>query len=255
MSEKFKLLLLGTLVAASLLTFAVVNAAAIPWAQTPRTSAVQTESTAGARTITVVGEGKVSLEPDIAKINVGVEARANSVSKAKSEVDHQMEDITNALQLEGVADKDIQTSNYYIHYIREPMPRGEGSALEIHEEYSVSNIVQVKVLQVGKVGDVLDAVVQAGANQVYGVTFTVSDESTWKSQARSSAMTDARSRAQELASLADVVLGEVISVSEVIGGMSIQSLVGSDGPKGGIGGTNPGELELSSLIQVTFAVQ
>jgi hypothetical protein len=55
--------------------------------------------------------------------------------------------------------------------------------------------------------------------------------------------------------LADIGLGEVISVSEVIGGMSIPALVGADGPKGGGAGVNPGELELSTLIQVTFAVQ
>lgn len=256
MSKSIKFLLLVTLLAASLLTFTVVNAAARFGDQISPVSAVQSEPLAAPRTITVVGEGKVSLEPDIAIINVGAEARAKTVSEAKAEVDNQMAEITSELQREGVAEKDIQTSSYYIHYMREPMPNvGEGSALEIQEENSVSNMVRVTVRQVGKAGEVLDAVVQAGANQVYGVTFTVSDESTWKSQARAEAMKDARSRAQELASLADVGLGEVISVSEVIGGLSIPGSIGAEGPKGGVGGTSPGELELSYLIQLTFAVQ
>jgi len=255
MSKSIKYLFIITLLAASLLTFVVVNAAARPWVQTPLMSTVQTESPTAPRTITVVGEGKVSLEPDIAIINVGAEARAKTVSEAKAEVDNQMAEITSALQSAGVAEEDIQTSSYYIRYMREPIPLGEGPALEIQEEYSVSNMVRVTVRQVGRAGDMLDTAVQAGANQVFGVTFTVSDESTWKSQARTSAMTDAKSRAQELANLADIGLGEVISVSEVIGGMSIPALVGADGPKGGGAGVNPGELELSTLIQVTFAVQ
>ena len=256
MSKNIKFLLIVTLLAASLLTIAVVNAAAKLGSQVSPVSAVQAESLAAPRTITVVGEGRVSMEPDIALINVGVEARAKTVSEAKDEVDTQMADIAHALQSAGVAEKDIQTSSYYIHYMRESIPNGRvGSALEIQEEYSVSNMVRVTVREVGKAGDVLDAVVQAGANQVYGVSFTVSDESTWKSHARAKAITDARSRAQELANLADVGLGEVISVSEIIGGMSIPSLMGAEGPKGGVGGINPGELELNTLIQVTFALQ
>ena len=58
------------------------------------------------RTITVVGEGSVNLQPDIAIINVGAEARAQSVSEAKAEVDAQMADIVAALQNMGVSEKD-----------------------------------------------------------------------------------------------------------------------------------------------------
>jgi uncharacterized protein YggE len=67
-------------------------------------------------------------------------------------------------------------------------------------------------------------------------------------------MADARSRAQELASLAGVELGEVVSVSEVIGDVSIPALMEAGSPPGGVG-SNPGELELSTRIQVVFAVQ
>jgi uncharacterized protein YggE len=81
-------------------------------------------------------------------------------------------------------------------------------------------MLRVTVRDVEMVGAVLDAAVDAGANQVHGVTFTVEDESTWQGQAREKAMADARARANELASLADVGLGEVVSVSEVIGGFA-----------------------------------
>jgi uncharacterized protein YggE len=255
MSKRFKLLLIVVLLAASLPVLVVVNAAAKLEGQISPAIAVQADSAEIPRTITVVGEGSVSLEPDIALINVGAEARAQTVSEAKNEVDAQMADIVTALQNMGVSEKDIQTSRYNIHYVREPVSKAaDGSSPEILEGYSVSNMVRVTVRQAAKAGDVLDAVVQAGANLAYGVTFTVSDVETWESQARAEAMADARSRAQELADLAGVDLGEVISVSEVIGDVSIPALMETGRPSSGVG-SNPGELELSTRIQVVFAVQ
>jgi uncharacterized protein YggE len=248
MLKSIRLLILVALLGASVAACTAVQAAPSSEAQ------VAAESAAEPRTITVVGEGKVSLKPDIATINVGAEARANTASEAKAEVDAQMATISTALQEAGVDEKDIQTSHYGIYYEREPMSATRnGPAAEIQEGYVVSSMVRVTVRDVEQAGDVLDAVVQAGANQVHGVTFTVSDESTWQSQTRANAMADARSRAHELAGLADVELGEVLSVSEVIGGMPVP-LMGVKSGMGG-GGMAPGELELSTQIQVTFAVR
>ena len=240
MSKRIKLLPVIALLAASLAACTAVRAAP------------QSEFPAAPRAITVIGKGKVSLKPDIATINVGAEARANTVSEAKTEVDAQMAVIATTLQETGIAEEDIQTSHYSIHYEQEPMMR-EGPASESQGGYRVSSMVQVTVRDVEKAGDVLDAVVQAGANQVYGVTFTVADESIWQSEARAKAMADARSRAQELAGLAEVELGEVLSVSEIIGSVPVPMMESRLGMGGG--GIAPGELELGTQIQVTFAIQ
>jgi uncharacterized protein YggE len=102
----------------------------------------------------------------------------------------------------------------------------------------------------------LDAIVEAGANQVWGVTFTVSDESAWQGQARVEAMADARARAAELVELAGLELGEVLSVSEVIGGMGYRPITAMrEYGMGGGGGFAPGELEMGTQVQVIFAVQ
>jgi uncharacterized protein YggE len=209
------------------------------------------------RSITVVGSGKVSLVPDIATINVGAEARASTVSEAKATVDAQMAAITAALEELGVAEKDIQTSHYGIHYEREPFPPAGRTGAEAAGEqgaYRVSNMLRVTVRDVEQAGDVLDAVVAAGANQVYGVTFTVSDDSEWQSEARAEAVTDAQARAEELATLAGVELGDVLTISEVIGGGPVP-MVYAERAMGGGGGIAPGELEMSTQVQVTFAIQ
>ena len=209
-----------------------------------------------ARDITVVGVGRVNLVPDIAKISVGAEARASTVSEAKGKVDRQMEAIANTLGELGIAEKDVQTSQYSIFYEQEPYPplvRAEGAAPEPQGMYRVSSMLEVTVREVEKAGEVLDGVVAAGANQVYGVNFTVSEDQTWQSQAREKAMADARSRAEEFARLAGVALGDVISVSEVIGGSAYPAY--AERGMGGGGGITPGELEMSTQVQITFGLQ
>jgi uncharacterized protein YggE len=209
-----------------------------------------------ARNITVVGVGRVNLVPNIAKINVGTEVRASTVTEAKSKVDRQMAAIAVALKELGIEEKDIQTSSYSIYYEQEPYQppaRESGAAPEVQGAYRVSSMLQVTVRDVEKAGAVLDGVVTAGANQVYGVSFTVSDDQPWQSEARKKAMADARSRAGELASLAGVELGEVLSVSEVIGGGVVMAY--AERGMGGGGGIAPGELEMSTQVQMTFAIR
>ena len=211
------------------------------------------------RTITVVGEGKVSLVPDVARINVGAEVRAETVSEAKREVDRQIEAITAALSDSGVEAKDIQTNHYSIHLEREPqMPMyvtRENVEGADREGYRVSNMLQVTVRDVERAGEVMDAAVEAGANQVWGVNLTVSDEAKWQGRAREKAMADANARARELAALAGIELGEILSVSEVIGGTwSGPARVVVESGMGGGGGLAPGELEMGTRVQVTFAL-
>jgi uncharacterized protein YggE len=249
MLKSIKLLILVGFVAAAVATCTAVQAA--PDAE----SQIARPSSDAPRTITVVGQGRIRLTPDIAILNVGAEARASAVSEAKAEVDAQMSAITAALQEAGVADKDVQTSHYGIHFEREPLsPVREGPALENQGAYVVSTMVQVTIRDVEQAGDTLDGVIQAGANQVYGITFSVADESAGQSQARATAMADARGRAQELAGLADLELGEVLSVSEIIGGVPNPAMLSAERGLGG-GGFAPGELELGTQIEVTFAVK
>jgi uncharacterized protein len=208
------------------------------------------------RTITVVGIGKVSLVPDIARLDVGANDSAATVAEAKGKVDAQIAAIIAALTASGVADKDIQTSNYSIYYEQpQVLPEAQGTSAGKPGVYHVTNMLLVTVRDVAKAGDVLDAAVNAGANQVYGVTFTVSDESRWESQAREKAVADATARAQELARLSGLQMGQVLTISEVIGGAAPVVMSSSAVGRGGGSDIVPGEQELSMQLQVTFGVQ
>jgi uncharacterized protein YggE len=249
----FKHLLAVALLALALVGCSTVRAAPPDVQQVASSEAADTVS----RYITVVGTGKVNLAPDVAEINVGAEAMAGTVSEAKAEVDRQIAAILSTLKELGIHDKDIQTSSYSIYFERAPSPSPirEGAASEPQGGYRVSSTLTITIRDVAHVGDVLDAVVAAGANQVYGVNFTVADDQKWQSEARAKAVADAKSRAGELALLSGVELGNVLSISEVIG--STPGLVPMKMVESAIGGAGiaPGELELSTQIQITFAIQ
>jgi len=248
MKKSYLLLLAVALlaIAVSACTTAQVEPQTIPAATAPETP----------RYITVIGIGKVNLTPDVAQVNIGAEISAATVSEAKTEVDRRVAAIVAVLQNMGIAEKDIQTTQYSIYYERDPyypaIEREPGQ--EAQGAYRVSNMLNVTVRDMDLVGELLDAIVEAGANQVYGVTFTVSEAQKWESDARQEAMADAQARAEELARLANVELGNVLSVSEVVGGAP-SPMAYAVVERAAAGGIAPGELEFSTQIQVTFAIR
>lgn len=228
-------------------------------AQAPEDGAV-----AMPRTITVVGRGTVSITPDIATAHIGVETVGVNVKDAIDDASDTMADILEALTEAGVAEKDIQTSGFNVWADRSqapiPMvdePRGGGGASG-QVTYHVNNNVRVIVRDMTKVGAVVDAAVEAGANAINGVSFGIDKPEDLASEAREKAIADARAKAEELAELNDVEVGAVVSVSEVVGqtpyyGMERSALM-ADG-MGGAGPFTPGEQEVALQLQVVYAIR
>jgi uncharacterized protein YggE len=208
------------------------------------------------QTITVVGQGQVRVEPDIARVSIGVETSAETVGEAVEANEAQMEAILGALENLGIADKDIQTMNYSIQLDRypEPAPMVEGSE-GTQPLYRVSNMVNVTIRDLDKVGDVLDAVIEAGANNIWGVSFSLDDPEAAQVDARANAIADALSRAEALAELSGVELGPVMAISEVVGGAGSPMLaVTVERAASGAGSISPGELEIGYQVQVTYFI-
>ncbi|HET7008626.1 MAG TPA: SIMPL domain-containing protein [Candidatus Binatia bacterium] len=205
-----------------------------------------------ARTLTVVGTGSASAVPDLATAQIGVETQAASPQPATRQNEKRLQAVIEALKAAGIAEADIQMAYYNLY--AEPsfdpatnQPTGEFT-------YRVSNGLSVKVRDLTQVGAVLGAAVEAGANSIAGVSFSIADTTALEATAREQAVADAKARAQSLAALGGVELGEVVAISEVIGG---------PGPvfsePGGLGGGGesfqPGELEVRMQVQVSFAIK
>jgi uncharacterized protein len=188
--------------------------AALAQSATP-TVAAEGEKPAVTRTLSVSGSGKVYLTPDIAYITIGVHTENNSAAEAVASNNQQAEQVISALKAQGIADKDIQTTNFSIYPQQEYDQNGKPTGTI---KYIVDNSVFVTVRDITQVGDVLDAAVKAGANSISGIQFDVTDKTQALSEARKSAVNDAQVKAEELSSAAGVTLGEVQTISEYTSG-------------------------------------
>lgn len=241
------------------LVFALVLLAwqGVPARSTVAAPAAAQVQPASARTITVIGDGSTFIEPDVAQANVGVNVAAPTIEEASEAVNERMTAVMEALEEQGVAERDVQTANYSIFFEERPQPEGpatdQGAA---NGQYRVVNEVRVTIRDLDRIGPILDAVIDAGANNVFGVSFTREDADEARSEARADAVADAEAKAEEYAQLNGVTLGEVVSVSEVINaGVPMPLGRGAaEGLGGGGAAISPGQLEVHVQIQVTYAV-
>jgi uncharacterized protein YggE len=203
--------------------------------------------------------GRASGTPDVARVNVGVETEAASVQQAVADNKAKMTQLLDALKALDIADKDIQTTNYGVYTQRQPVTGPDGKGGEGPTIYHVNNQVNVIVRDMSKLGDVLDKAVATGANNIYGVSFSVDDTSKLEVNARAKAIADAKARAEDLAKLTGVTLGDVVSVSEVMGGSGPIYEGARASAAMGLGGggapIQPGELEVNMSVQVTYAIK
>src|SRR5574341_2044515 len=154
------------------------------------------------RTLNVTGTGTVNLTPDVAYINIGVHTERPTAAEAVAVNTDQTQQVVNALRNFGVDPKDIRTTNFSIWPNPQYDPQIPGK--QTGTTYVVDNTVYVTFRQLDKLGSLLDATVQDGANNVNSIQFDVVDKSEAIKQARDEAVKDARAQAQELASAAGV---------------------------------------------------
>jgi len=161
------------------------------------------------RTITVTGTGMITLTPDIAYIYIGVHSQDASASVATADNNIKAQAVINVIKAAGVADKDIQTTNFSIY----PQQQYDNNGTMTGIIYMVDNTVYVTVRDLTKLGDLLDASVRAGANSINSISFDKFDKTDALSQARSAAAANARKQAEELTGATGVTLGNVQTIS------------------------------------------
>ncbi|MFO0476561.1 MAG: SIMPL domain-containing protein [Alphaproteobacteria bacterium] len=166
------------------------------------------------RLVTVSGLGEVKVRPDMASVSTGVTTDGPTARAALARNNTAMEAVLKALKDAGVDSDDVQTSNFSVQPIYGAMQPGQVSAPKI-VSYQVSNQVTAKVRNIGKLGATLDALVQAGSNQINSVSFDVKDPAAATNEARKKAIADARAKADLYAGAADASVGAVMQISEV----------------------------------------
>jgi uncharacterized protein YggE len=163
------------------------------------------------RVLTVSGVGEVKGAPDQAQLSTGVVTQAATAAAALASNSRAMTSVFDTLKRAGIAEKNIQTSNFSVSPQYASTKPGGPSHIAA---YQVSNTVTVMVDKLDKVGPALDALVAAGSNQIDGPNFSIADPKPLLAKAREEAVKDATARAQTLAAAAGVTLGAIVSISE-----------------------------------------
>jgi uncharacterized protein len=161
--------------------------------------------------VSVVGEGEVHAQPDLASVTMGVTTEAKTAAEALQANSDRMAELVKTLKANQVPDKDILTSNFSVS--PQQVFDRDGKAPRI-VGYLVTNQVTVKGLGVNRVGAILDAVVKVGGNQIQGVTFSIADPQPHLDAARRKAIEDAQHRAAVYADAAGVKLGKPLLIQE-----------------------------------------
>ncbi|MDG2046598.1 MAG: SIMPL domain-containing protein [Halioglobus sp.] len=166
--------------------------------------------------ILVAGEGKVEIAPDMAVLNLSVMRQASTARAALAANSAAMAKVLDAMMALGIAKQDVQTSTFNIQPRYTNPARQTSGATEARKlvGYSVRNAVTVQVRDISRVGEVLDTSVTLGVNDGGGIEFTNNDPSAAITEARTTAMKKALSKAQTLAKAAGVRVGRVLEISE-----------------------------------------
>lgn len=202
--------------------------------------------------IVVIGTGEVKVEPDIATITIGVETKAPTTQEALAQNSAQAQAIIDRIRQLGVEAKDIQTTGLNIY----PFYDEQGQNII---GYTVSNMVNVTIRNIAQAGDLIDQVVQVGANRLYGVSFGVSDTEAVMAQAREAAVANARARAEQMARASGASLGRVLFITENFGASPIPVPMMADAYGAPAARSappvQPGQQTYSATVQITFELR
>ena len=206
------------------------------------------------RTLNVSGVGVVYLTPDIVYINIGVNTQRENAADAVAINKTQTSAVIQAIKDFGVDAKDIRTTNFSIWSNPQYDPAGQITGTN----YSVDNTVNVTVRELDKLGDLLDAAIQAGANSIYSIQFDVEDKTEATKQARTQAVEDAKIEAQELADASGLSLVQI----ENINYYESSATPFFEGKGGGGGAASeaavpiqPGQLAISVTVNLTYSIK
>lgn len=208
---------------------------------------------APANTITVSGTGISMVAPDLLVVTLGVETQADTAQAAQQQNAETMNAVLEALRAQGLTDEDIQTSQLSLQPVREE-PTPERPTPGNITGYRAVNTVTVRLQQIGQAGEVIDAAVQAGANVVGNIFFSVQDTSAPQQDALRAALDDARTKADTIATDIGVTITGIRSVSEL--GIAVpfplagQEAIGRGGAE--VAPIEPGQLTVTANVRVTF---
>ena len=215
---------------------------------------VSSVTTTKSDTFNVIGEGIVAAKPDIATLNVGIQAQGSTVKAAQDQINTAINKVSEAIKKLGVEQKDIQTTNYNIN----PNYDFQAGTQRIIG-YSASTNLSIKVRNIDLVNQVIDEATANGANQVSGVSFDVDDKTKVENEARQKAVDADKTKAENAAKIAGFKLGRMVNYSENFEGgprpMPLRMSVGAPDAENLETAVEPGSSEIKVIVTLSYEIQ
>jgi uncharacterized protein YggE len=205
----------------------------------------------------VQGSAEVRVAPDLAAVRLGVAEEARTAQEAQSAVTEAAGAIVDAVRAVGIAERNVQTVRLVLSPVYSPRRPGNREEPRI-VGYRASNTVSIRVEDLGSVGQVIDAALEAGANQMERVSFGLQDDRAVRQQALRQAIAEARGKADAMADALDVKLDAIVSVTEdnvsvrqpVMEAARVMALQG-----GASTSVSPGEVSVSALVSIAYRIE
>jgi uncharacterized protein YggE len=223
---------------------------------------------ASTNTISISGDAEIKVVPDRANVYLGVETRNKEIAAASAQNDAGVRQVMAAIRRVGVDPTDIQTDFYHVEIVY------SNNAGTIVDYYKVTKEIQVVLKNVSKFEELLNIVLRAGANHIYGIDFSTSELRKYRDQARALAAKAAIEKANDLAAAAGLkVVGKPTSISSYsygggswygrccgygYGGNMYQNVVqnvASSGGEGSQGTVSLGKISVTASVTMTFQIQ
>lgn len=205
-------------------------------------------STTNTSILDVIGEGRVTVAPDLANVSAGVSTTGSTVKEVQDKMNATINKVSAAIKALGIDAKDIQTSNYNVNPTYGESQRITG--------YSASTNLTIKVREIDKVNSVIDAATEAGATNVSSLGFETSETAVFEEKARKEAIDNAKKKAEVAAKAAGFRLGSIINYQENTGGFP-QPLAFESAGRGGDLKTNvePGTNEIVITVTLSYEIK
>jgi uncharacterized protein YggE len=202
--------------------------------------------------VVVTGEGTVKATPDQAWINIGAESRSKVSKEAQQRNAEAMTAVQQKLATFGIPKDAIKTTAIDLQ-----MEFDYANGRQTPRGYVARNAIEVRVDDLAKLGDVLDAVVGSGATMIHGLRFDVKSRNQLTAEALQSSVKSAMAKAQAIAAGANRAFDRVLKIEELSGGEPVPMMrqYAMAARADAATPVAPGELEIRAQVRLTVAIK
>jgi uncharacterized protein YggE len=208
------------------------------------------------RTIEVTGSGEARVAPDVASLNLAIETHAATAQQSAGQNAALAQKVVDALTTKLQGKGKVWTGGYSLYpEYNESRPNEK----PVVTGYRAENSITVETGEISLLGGLIDTAIEAGANRINFLTFTLRDESQARSQAIALAAKDAQAQAASLAKSLGVTLGPVVKATTVAetgpapmmrtGAMAMSAAMGAPTP------VQPNEVSVPATVSITYQIQ